>query len=95
MFHNLFPPSKKEIDWWLVEYHSSSDIQIKSWTINFKKQLEHFWDDSIDPLNLTLLQPRTSIMTGIISEGVKIFHLVTPTTHPSNKNYTKYLQCVK
>ena len=58
-------------------------FKLKVGQLVLKKQLEHFWDDSIDPLNLSILHfNRTSLMTGIVSEGVKIFQLVTPTAHP-------------
>ena len=88
------PVKRKLTGGWLNIIHLLT-FKLKVGQLIFKKQLEHFWDDSIDPLNLSLLQPRTIIMTGMVYEGVKIFQLVTPTSHPSNKNYTKYLQCVK
>ena len=63
---------------WLKIIHLLT-FKLKIGQLIFKKQLEHFWDDSIDPLNFSMLQPRTIIMRGMVSEGVKIFQLVTPT----------------
>ena len=63
---------------WLNIIHLLT-FKLKDGQLIFKKQLEHFWDDSIDPLNFSMLQPRTIIMRGMLSEGVKIFQLVTPT----------------
>ena len=90
-----FRPLKRKLTggWWNIIHLLTFKLKVEQ--LIFKKQLEHFWDDSIDPLNLSILQAPTVITTGLVSEGVKIFQFVTPPSHPLNKNYTKYLQCVK
>ena len=66
------PVKRKLTGGWLNIIHLLT-FKLKVGQLIFKKQLEHFWDDSIDPLNLSILQPHTIIMTGMVSEGVKIF----------------------
>ena len=78
------PVKRKLTGGWLNIIHLLT-FKLKVGQLIFKKQLEHFWDDSMDPLNLSILQPRTIIMTGMVSEGVKIFQFVTPTHHPPIK----------
>ena len=57
-----------------------------------KKQLEHFWDESIDPLKLPILHPHTKWCPKAL-KYVGWWH--PPPLQLSNKNYTKYLQCVR
>ena len=64
---------------WLNIIHLLT-FKLKVGQLIFKKQLEHFWDDSIDPLNLSTIT--TSHYNNDGEKGVKIFQLVTPTLPP-------------
>ena len=87
-----FRPVKRKLTaGWLNIIHLLT-FKLKVGQLIFKKQLEHFGDDSIDPLNLSTSQPRTIIMTEMVSEGVKIFLFVTLPHLPPTSHQIKIIQ---